>query len=177
MFYFMEAVEDEAIGVGHTSDAYYFDMLREGMYYEHWEPVSFRLRDGGPADYQPNDLGWPLCSLKLKSVIEVGAVPHDRIQWLDAKLVGDDGKEHPYYILHLPYRLHVLDKEKTIWDDIFVDTPVLDLRVVKDHRVFSYPGGFFSVIVADEVKTAIQMANCTAGMEFWPIADNQMEPT
>lgn len=167
----MEAVEDEAIGVGHTSDAYYFDMLREGMYCEHWEPVSFELRDGAAADYQPNDLGWPLCSPKLKAVIEVHAAADDQIQWLDAKLVDDDGKEHPYYILHLPYRLDVLDKEKTIWDEIFVDTPVLDLRVVKDHRVFSYPGAFFSVIVADEVKTAIQVANCT-GMEFWPIADN-----
>jgi len=173
LYYFLESAEDDAIGMATAPENYSFDVLSEGVSYEDWEPVPFTLQDGIFADYQLNDLDWTLCSAKLKSVIDGNAAKDDVIQWLDAMVVDQNGKEARYYILHLPYRPEVLDREKTIRDDEFIDTPVLDLRLVKNHRVFSYSGAGSRVIVAEEVKTAIERAKCT-GMEFWPVDDNHL---
>ena len=113
MYYYLERIDDPAFGVGYTSESYSFDLLSEGEYYSDWDTVPFYLRDGGFADYQTNDLDWPLCSAKLKAIIETSASPLDRIQWLSAKVISIDRTEREYFILHLPERVDAIDRQKS----------------------------------------------------------------
>ncbi|MBC7251339.1 MAG: hypothetical protein H5T62_13760 [Anaerolineae bacterium] len=166
-YYFITWVEEEALGIGYAEEGYQFDFLSEGRYYPDWEPVLFTLKDGGYADYQANDLGWPLCSEKLKRIIEQHALPDDNIQWLAAKVVGPGGEQRDYYILHLSERPDVLDKERTLFaeGDVVVK-PYFSAKAIGSHRVFSFHGGQFRVIVSAEIRDAILSANCT-GIDFY----------
>lgn len=166
MYYFLERIDDPAFGVGYTSEDYSFDVISEGNYYDDWDIVSFHLREGGFADYQTNDLDWPLCSTKLKTIIEGIATPFDHIQWLPASVINGNGEEREYYILHLPVRVDALDRRKsTFATDDLVITPYFDIRAITGHEVFSFPGGEFSVIVSEKVRNTIVISGCR-GIDF-----------
>jgi hypothetical protein len=166
-YYFMTWVDEEALGIGYAQEGYQFDFLLEGRYYPDWEPVLFTLCDGGYADYQANDLGWPLCSEKLKRTIEQCASPDDSMQWLAARVVGPGSEQRDYHVLHLPERPDVLDKEKTLFaEGGVVVKPYFSVEAIGSHRVFSFRGGQFRVIVSTETRDAILSANCT-GLDFY----------
>lgn len=166
-YYFITWVEEEALGIGYAEEGYQFDFLSEGRYYPDWEPVLFTLKDGSYADYQANDLGWPLCSEKLRKIIEQNASLDDSIQWLAARVVGPGGEQRGYYILHLPERLDVLDKKRTLFaeGDVVVK-PYFSVEAIGSHRVFSFHGGQFRVVVSAEVRNAILSESCT-GIDFY----------
>jgi hypothetical protein len=115
-------------------------------------------------------LDWPLCSAKLKSIIDTGASPIDHIQWLSAKVISVDGAEREYFILHLPKRVDAIDRQKSIYSGDFVVRPYFNTLAIDDHQVFSFPGGEFSVIVSEKVKNEI-LANGCIGIGFSKIKD------
>jgi hypothetical protein len=166
MYYSLQRIDDPAFGVGYAPEDYSFDVLSEGKYCNDWRIVPFHLRDGGFADYQMNDLDWPLCSIRLKTIIDKTTSPRDHIQWLPAKVINNDEEEREYFILHLPERVDVIDKQKSIiTPDNLVVRPHFNVRAIGDHQVFSYPGGEFSVIVSEAVKGAILSHGCI-GIDF-----------
>ena len=165
MYYYLERVDATSFGVGYTSEDYSFDILSEGKYCNDWNTVPFYLRGGGFADYQTNDLDWPLCSAKLKSIIDTISSPLDHIQWLSAKVISLDGVEREYFILHLPERVDAVDRQKSIRADAFIIRPYFIIRAIGDHQVFSFPGGEFSVIVSEKVRNAILLNRCV-GIDF-----------
>jgi len=170
MYYYLERIEDPAFGVGYTSKSYSFDTLSEGKYYSDWDIVTFYLRDGGFADYQANDLDWPLCSAKLKAIIDTNTSPLDHIQWLSAKVVSVDGMEREYFILHIPERVDMIDRQKSTYAGDFVVRPYFNILAIGEHQVFSFPGGEFSVIVSERIKNAV-LANGCVGIDFSEIKD------
>lgn len=165
-FYALAHIESDLLGVGYAPSDCGFDLLGEGKYGEGWETVTFILEDGGFADYQINDMGWPLCSERLKEIIESFRAPEDTLEWLDATVITAGGEARKYYILNLPIRSDVLDRKKTIFaKGGFVVKPYYSLKNINGRRIFSYPSGEFTVIISDEVKNAIASANCT-GIDF-----------
>jgi hypothetical protein len=166
-YYFLHYTTEETLGFGYTEEVYEFDHLKEGQRYENWVPPTFMLKNGGYADYQVNDLDWPLCSEKLKNIIEQYASPHDIIQWLGARVVSQEGEKRDYYVLHLPDRPDVLNKKKTVFaaEDVVIK-PYFSGKAVSNHCVFSYPDGGFHVVVSEEVLDAILSAGCT-GLDFY----------
>jgi len=165
-YYSLSYVDDDSLGVGCTDDSLSFDLLAERKVEQTWKPIDFILEAGEFADYQPNDLGWSLCSEKLKTIIEQEASPNDFIQWLEARVISNTDKR-PYFVLYLPVRFDVLDETKTIYVEgtDFVIKPYFCESKCKPHRVFSYPSAESMVIVSDQVKNAIIQKGCT-GIEF-----------
>jgi hypothetical protein len=165
-YFYLEHAEDETFGVGYALYGADFSLLAEGQYYDNWRVVTFALKNGEYPDYLANDLGWSLCSRKLKDILNGSASSVDSIQWLDARVVHPSGESRRYYILHLPMRPDVLDGEKTIYAAKgFVVKPCLRPDAIGNHAVFSYPGATVRVIVAEHVRDAIVSADCT-GIDF-----------
>lgn len=166
-YYFLDWLEKEKLGVAYAEEGYEFDLLLENRYYSVWTPVTFLLKDGGYADYQANDLGWPLCSDKLKSIIDLYISVNDIIQWLDVQIIASSRESRVYHILHLPQRPDVLDKKRTLFagQDVIVK-PYFRRNVITKYNVVSFYGGGFRVIVSSELRKAISSSNCT-GVDFY----------
>jgi len=170
-FYGVTYSEEYSFGVGHAPEGYSFEILAEGIYYPEWVATPFVLNGGPFADYQANNLGWPLCSKKLKTVIEGHASPIDSFQWLEARVIAVNEEDvRDYYILHFPERPDVLDKQRTLFagDSDFVVRPYFSEQAIGTRRVFSYPGRS-TIIVSSEVRDAVLAANCT-GIDFYKVA-------
>jgi hypothetical protein len=176
-YYSLTRVEDLSLGVAYAPEGYSHDMIAEGRYYDHWKPVDFTIKPwrdnhGGFADYQTNNMGWPLCSDELRQIIDRNRSPRDEVQWLEAT-VTHEGQSRRYWVLHIPDRPDVLDSEKTIFAyQGFVVKPVFRMSELRDRNVFSYVGGNFTVLVSSQVRTAMVAANCT-GIDFLriPLSD------
>jgi len=165
-YYFIICNKNKTHGVGYVIGDYDFDYLSEDQCVEKWEPISFQLLEGGFADFQTNDLGWPMCSIKLKAIIDEFASPIDQIQWLEAELFKQD-EIREYYILHLPFRPDILDKQKTIFagTDAIVK-PYFHRTKIGNHQVFSFRGGETRVIVTETIHNEILSTGCT-GIDFY----------
>ncbi|MDI7278280.1 MAG: hypothetical protein QME94_20060, partial [Anaerolineae bacterium] len=166
-FYFVTWPGRYPFAVACAPPGYRCDLLKEAEPARDWVPIRFVLRDGAYADYQANDLGWCLCSERLKEVLASHASPEDVLQWLDATVIGPDGEERSYHILHLPRRPDVLDRTKTVFaPGGLVVKPYLNGTMAARHRVFSYLGGTGRLIVHREVRDAVVAARCT-GLDFY----------
>lgn len=152
------------------ADRYGLEVLAEPGLVEDWEPLELVLREGSPTDYLANNLGVRLCSKRMRTAIEAASAGADQFQWLDAQVMDESGNVHTYYVLHFPTLPDVLDPDRTIksrgW---FVVMPVIAGSRVGAHRAFSFPGGSSRMIVANDVRQAIEQAGCT-GVDFAAVA-------
>jgi hypothetical protein len=78
-FYSLHPEENDGQGVAYASEGVTFETLYRKGHIQRWHPIEFRLRNGGFTDYQWNNLGWPMCSEKLKAVLDDCAGPDDII--------------------------------------------------------------------------------------------------
>ncbi|MEW6173810.1 MAG: DUF1629 domain-containing protein [Bacillota bacterium] len=162
--------QDDPLGVAYAPLEADHLMVWDGEQITDWSKVRFVLKDGPYADYQGNDLGWRLCSEKLRHIIEAHADEQDKLKWLDAIVVAENGEMRDYYILYFsePLPLDILDKKKTIFnpnDLAIVVRPCLNITAIGNHKVFTYIGGCSPWFVSTEVRDAIIAANCT-GIEL-----------
>ena len=173
-FFYLHWHEDEMLGVGYApDDPALDDLLAESEPVLHWRPIAFVLKGGGFADYQANNLGVRVCSEKLMGIIERARAEVDDLQWLAAAVKAHDGETRPYFVLHVPASYDVLDRKRTIFaGGDFVVRACLDVAAVARYRVFSLPGDTLRLILAGEVKDAIESAHCN-GMEFSRVLTNK----
>jgi hypothetical protein len=134
-----------------------------------WEMPLLELRDGVPADYQANDMGWRLCSIKLRQVLDEYLSPHDAF-WLPV-IVAWEGAEFDYSVLVPPDRSDLLDQNRSIFADEgrFLVKPVLDSRRVGSDAVFTIGGRTQTLVVRRDLKDAVEHAECT-GISFEKVA-------
>jgi hypothetical protein len=164
-YYRLTRVESDRFGVAYTPEDIGFELVDEHVRGDKWNPVSFTLKDGGFSDYQINDNNWPMCSKKLKTLLETGASAEDSLEWLSVNVVDQSGTSEEYFVLHFPERPDVLDQKRTLFAGDFVVKPVFSRTLIGPHRVFIYPSGESVVIIAEPVKDAITQANCV-GLDF-----------
>jgi hypothetical protein len=172
-FYIHYSEENDEFGVGYAPKDMEFDFLDTPKTVHSWKPITLFLKEGEFSDYLANDLGWRLCSEKLMHVIERCRGESDAIVWLPLYVEDAYGNKKPYFVLHLPDKLDILDKEKTIFvtGEVIVKG-VLDSSKVEGRCVFSFPGDMLRLIVAQEVKEIIEQAGCT-GIEFSKVPVNK----
>jgi hypothetical protein len=139
--------------------------LLPGGWIPDWKILHFELKPGLLVDYLANRFAFRLCSERLREVIEQGRDQGDVVQWLPALVRTPGGKELPHWILHFPEVPDVLNKSKTVFAGPMVVKAVLDSNLVDGHRVFSFPNEDLRLIIATEVKEAIEGAGCS-GMTF-----------
>lgn len=170
-FFFLHLRDEADVAVAHGSDDPQLDeVLAEPGLVEDWKPLEVVVREGSPADYLANNVGVRLCSKRLRTAIDAASADADQLQWLDAQVIDESGNVRTYYVLHFPTLPDVLDPDRTIksrgW---FVVKPVIARSRVGTHRVFSFPGGTSRMIVAEDVRKAIEKAGCT-GVDFAAVA-------
>lgn len=133
-----------------------------------WARPTFELEDGEFCDYPTNENGWPLCSERLRRVVDDTRAPDDEVRWLPATIVGPGKESRGYFVLDVRMRLDCLDRQRSIiMSDDRVVKPVLDLSAIGGHRLFSWPGtGWRYIAISEEVREAIAHARCTGVAPF-----------
>ena len=133
-----------------------------------WEPLRFELDEGGVVDYLASTFAYRLCSEPLRDVLEARRGATDVVQWLPTIVVDRSGRELPYWALHFPTVPDVLNRSRSVLAGPVVVKAVLDRQLVDGHRLLTLPKDLTRLILADQVKSAIEAAGCT-GMKFSPI--------
>lgn len=131
-----------------------------------WLPISFELKDGEFADYLVNDLNIPLCSSKLKQIIQDIVAKNDSILWRPI-FVNSNGKSIEYYYLKLKKILiDVIDIDKsekqnnTIFNPYFIEEKIED--------IFRCDFDLNYLFVSEKLKEAIIQSEITGiGFETW----------
>jgi len=158
----------EGVGIEKTRKDHIFMYNRR---VEDWDSLIYELKDGGYTDYQNENKGMHLCSLKLREILEQQASEYDVFQWLEAT-VRHEGEERPYYVLHFPEPADVINKEKSKYSksDGKLIVPRLSRALCEKYNVFTLlnpnsPLASHRIYIRENVKKAVEAAGCT-GMEF-----------
>ena len=140
--------------------------LRAGGQVSDWSVRSYQLEEGVVIDYLPNSDAFRMCSDRLRDVLDHERGDGDVLQWLQAVVTDPGGGDLTYWVLHFPESPDVINRERSIFSggDHMIKA-VLDMELVVDHRVFSFPHNSVSLVISDSVRRAIGAAGC-GGMEF-----------
>ena len=131
-----------------------------------WLPISFELKDGEFADYLVNDLNIPLCSSKLKQIIQDIVAKNDSILWRPI-FVNSNGKSiEDYYLKLKKILIDVIDIDKsekqnnTIFNPYFIEEKIED--------IFRCDFDLNYLFVSEKLKEAIIQSEITGiGFETW----------
>jgi hypothetical protein len=113
-------------------------------------------------DYQPNNLAWPLMSIRMKELVSHHLNGNEGVEWIKVNvLLGSERRD--YFIPRFQRKLDVLDEQKTIFvkGSRHIIKPVYSLEKVIDYNFFHKPQEQFweitsSLIVSEELKLAMQ---------------------
>lgn len=134
-----------------------------------WESLEFRLRDGVLCDYQSNDVGWRMCSTRMRELLEAGRDASDPIQWLPVNVVVDVAT-HAMWILHFPECPAVLDMDQTVFaPNGSIISPIYSASSIGHHRVFGEPGGKALATVLVEAVRNDLTNNKLTGLKLTPL--------
>lgn len=101
----------------------------------------------------------------MRKVVDQVLGPMDSVQWLRSIVVDLFGTEHPYFVLHLPENLDVLDDARAGKVGDFVVKPVFSVVKSNGHNLMRVPESIATLIVSEELRHALLTATCT-GVEF-----------
>jgi hypothetical protein len=166
-YFYVHFEEEDSLGIGYVKENVSFDLISNIDVIHNWKPINILLKNGKNADYLANDLGWRICSPKLRDILDGGQGRKDILQWLPVYVEDTEQQsEFEYFVLIFPNNDDVIDREKSILagKDSVVQA-VLDMNKTSGHSVFSLPGEVTTLIVSKSVREAIENAHCT-GIEF-----------
>ena len=129
---------------------------------ESWEPPLGEFRGGPLSDLLNNDTFDMLCSAKLRDAIEGGKSDADSLQWLDAIVEDEKGKEHIYFVMHLPEPHDVLNKTLTTHTrQGHIIRPAISVKLAELYNIFRFDADDFRFYLSDSMRKVIKEANCT----------------
>lgn len=136
-------------------------------------PFVFTLVNCPAEDYLPNNMAWPLMSVRMKSIVEQHLSGYEKIIWV--KAIVKTGKENlDYFIPRFTEKLDVLDLNKTSFvkgTDAIIK-PVFSYAKIMNYSLFHIPRTYIwqisaSLLVNESLKNAIENAEIT-GCVFEP---------
>lgn len=164
-YYYLHFVEDEgSIAVSLGEPPHEIAETKNG------DVIKFSVDGEFVEDYQANDLGWPLMSLKMKSVIDRFCAPHEnQLSWQPAAVTTGRGETISYYIPKFLDEIDVIDREKSK----VIDGPLgeviikacFSLDKVKKLDFFPLPKSEIRLIVSDGLKNEIEKTPLS-GIDF-----------
>ena len=165
-YFYLHFADEPGLATAQTSrDPGLGKQLRAGGRMADWEMIRVEFSDGLIVDYLANTYAFRLCSSRLRDIIEAGRGKDDVIQWLPTVVTRHDGVDLPYWILHFPEVPMVLNAARSVMAGPMIVKACLDARLVAGHQVLSFPNDSVRLVVASEVKGAIEGAGCS-GMKF-----------
>ncbi len=121
-------------------------------------------------DIQPNNLAWPLMSLRLKEIIDSSLTGNESLTWISIKLVGKT-KDYTYFLPFFSDKRDILDIEHSIfvgpWNTLL--KPYFKSQKVKTLAFFNGDPNNWQVssrlYVNDLIKKKIEQSGIT-GISF-----------
>ena len=161
-YYDMFVKEDKRYGVAYVPEGTPLFLLpRTGGWVEDWQEMVLTLRKGDFSDYLANDMAFPLCSRKLRDIMEGCKGEQDVFQWLPVTVRSKGGEEREYFVLHFPQEYDVLDKERSIYDAHGIIKPVISQGLAVGHHIFTFIGaegvGYY---VSEKVRRKVLREKC-----------------
>lgn len=131
-----------------------------------WTKLKMELRNGSFPDYLVNDLDIPLCSEKLKQIIESKAKNASDILWYPI-VVSDRKSERTYYYLKLKLVLSdIIDVDNSLKDNDMVYSPVFYGDRIRDIFICDCDESY--LFVSESLKKEIEQHRITGlGFETW----------
>jgi hypothetical protein len=147
-------------------DKLYF--LPTGKHLLEWHTLRCKIIRGERFyDYQASTHSLRLCSQQLKDILESNKSVDDNLQWLDVTITWN-GETRPYYVLHFPENIDVLDDELSAWDGMTPNKSAVYVREkIANHNIFSIPKSSLSLVVRPQVIKEIKKEKLT-GMVYRP---------
>ena len=165
-FFYLHFADEEGLAVASAPDDPELDRrLANGGWIDDWSPIRFKLDKGIVVDYLANSFAYRLCSDHLRRTLDRERTPVDVVQWLSAVVSDPMGNELPYSILHFPEVPNVLNLTRSVLSGPMIVKACLDSHLVDGHRIFSFPQETLRLVIAAEVKAAVESSRCT-GMKF-----------
>ena len=165
-FFYLHFADQPELALAHAPDDRDLEKrLLAGGEVTDWRVLHFTLGEGVQTDYLANSFAIRLCSQKLREVIDGARGRDDVVQWLPAVVIGRDGVEMPHWVLHFPEPPEVLNVSKSLMAGAFIVNACLDPNLVAGLKVFGFPNEDLRLLVAYDVRRAIERAGCT-GMAF-----------
>ncbi|MEQ1607093.1 MAG: hypothetical protein ABL999_19685 [Pyrinomonadaceae bacterium] len=123
-------------------------------------------------DYMPNRFVWPLCSAKLRRVIDRHLLHDEGLYWISAKISGG-GETRDYYVVRFDTMHDVLDEKLTTFvpGTNHLIRPWFSIRKVNALSIFPKPSEFdlwritSSLYVSESLKRDIEKEGVT-GVAF-----------
>lgn len=122
------------------------------------------------SDYLPNNLAWPIFSLRVKEIINENLSGNEGLEWIKAKINYNNHKKE-YYVPRFKFELDVLDTEKTkfVPGTNQIIKPIYSNSKLKKLSVFHEPSSIWQVglgfYVSEKIKNSLEQDNLT-GMTF-----------
>lgn len=137
-----------------------------------WKSPIFYLRGGDYGDLLANDFLCRLCSPRLRQILESNKGEKDFIEWLPAYVENSATQQkREYFILIISQFDDVYDHEQSLYVNGSISMPALDRNKVVGHKVFSLPDDFIGLMVSEDIKVAIEEADCR-GLKFYQVPVN-----
>jgi hypothetical protein len=168
-YFYLSPHESPHVGVALATNPAILERLRDPGLQATWRTPSFRLSTGVFADLMPSNASVPLCSERLRALLDSLRDVRDELVWLPADVSNETGDQRRYFLLLAGADPHVLDKARTLWaGGDFVVRAVIDLPAARGHRVFSFEPFSGRVIVAAQVKETLEAQGIT-GVDYAPV--------
>jgi hypothetical protein len=129
-----------------------------------WANISFELRGGDFADYIVNDLNIPLCSEKLKKIIQ----NKNSNQYADNSFYSvhilKEKEKRLYYFLKADVLADIIDMENSIIENNTIMVPYFKQEKIKDIFRCDYDPSY--LFVTESLMNKIKSKNIT-GIDFY----------
>lgn len=137
-------------------------------------PIDFVIDPSGlPLDYEFNLAGLPLVSPNLQTALAKAGV--DNLQYFDTRFLTSRGRvlRSDYKVANVVGLVACFDWDRSVYDDrhradglaIHIEKLVIDLRRVRGKRLFRIEEAQYILIVARDVRDALDAAAIT-GIKF-----------
>ena len=112
-FFYLQMSEEGGGGVARTPDRPRVENVKD-LAGTPQPAILFVVVSGECQDYLANDLGWPLMSARLKSVV-CRAVAQNSPRWIQVSVQDAEQAFHTYFIPYFPDEFDVLDVSRSIF--------------------------------------------------------------
>lgn len=135
---------------------------------EKWHIISFELKGGNYADYIVNDLNIPICSEKLKNIIQnKSSLNKDDLLFYPVN-ISFENENQTYYFLKAPILKNVIDMTKSIIKNNTILYPYFISEKIEDVFRCNYDTSY--LFITETLMKAIQEEHII-GIDFhtWPL--------
>jgi hypothetical protein len=170
--YESEDYDKKKFGFGYSPENIDVCVVCEGLPLENkWDKFVIEMRYGLLPDFLITDLNLPVCSGRMKTVIEKNCRNNEDINWLPVD-INDGNTFIEFYILHVPHHIpDVIDLEKSDRDEDVIFSPHFRQELIKDKDVFASDDDTTTIYFSQKLKDTLEQENLLGlGFESWEIS-------